>query len=268
MILCSTLDRVKEKLEIPSATTTHDNLLRSILSGVSGTVESFLDRYTEEKARTEQYNAFDGQRTLFLRGYPVKTLTSIKNDTLREFTGDAIDSSYYYHEAARGIVSFDRYVPLYGPGVFQVVYTGGMAAVVERLIGVIGAVTGTMTVGNVASGGTSLARGTIRAITSAVSISLDVIAGQFIAGETLTDVTASGTCTLSSISQDPLISKFPDVVMAAEEQCEHVWQMRKKAGQVNVSADGTSVSFETPSLELISGVKAILARHRSPIPRR
>jgi len=262
MILATTLERVKARLDIATATTTHDDMLRQLVSASSQAIERYLDRHLESKSRTEQYGMEPWQRLLFLRGYPVATLTSIKDDIERAFTGSAITSTDYYHDSERGIVTFDKYIPVYGPGVLQVVYSGGMAATVIRMTGVIGAVTGTMTASNVVSGGTSLGRGTIVSISSGVSIVVDVSSGQFLAGETLTDVTASGTCTLSSITVEPLVSLYPDVMMACEAQVMYLWQRRKMEGLTTLSADGSSISLEQPTTDLIPGVRGILNRHR------
>ena len=150
----------------------------------------------------------------------------------------------------------------------QVVYTGGMAPTVIRMIGVIGAITGSMTVGNVVAGTTSLARGIIISITSGVSITVDVSSGQFLAGETLTDVTALGTCTLSSITTEPLVSKFPDVVMAGEAQVMYLWQRRTMEGLTTLSADGSSISLDQPTTDLIPGVRRLLDRHRRVLAHR
>lgn len=123
----TTLARVKTLLAISASD--DDTLLNQLITAVSSEVEKFLNRTATAATYTEQYDVDEGQRVFFLRAYPVTALTSIKVDILRSFTDAvAVDSSLYYADLARGKIKFDGYQPIPGPGVFQAVYTGGMAA--------------------------------------------------------------------------------------------------------------------------------------------
>lgn len=267
------IERVKPLLKIKATTTTHDQLLRQFITGVSSQVERFLDRHLERKARTEVYSLRPGQAVVQLRGYPVSSspAPAFKNAYDQDFSGDAIDDDLYYVDLQSGRDSTGhlrftgRYAPVSGEGVLQAVYTGGMGEgrIGVRMIATIGTITGTMTVGNTVVGGTSGARGLIVARTSGVSITVDVYSGVFEAGETLTDVTASGSCTMSAISTSPLVHDFPDVVMAAELQLAHLWQRRDTVGAVSVSGENGSISLENPGFELLPGVRSMLSQYRS-----
>lgn len=261
----TTLGRVKNQLEIAAGTTAHDVLLRRWISSATSSFETYLNRHIEAKSRTEQFTVEPWQRRVWVQGYPVTTVTTVKNDTQRDFTGLTVDVGDYYLDAAGGRFDFDKYILLFGPGVLQIVYTGGMAASTERMIGTIGTVSGTMTPGNTVEGTNSLARGTLVAVTSGVSITVDVESGGFLDGETLTDLTASGTVTLTAVTQEPFVSRYPDVVSAANWQVAYWFQRRSSLGAVSISSEGGSVSLEQPTFELQPGVKQMIDRHRRAV---
>ena len=74
----TTVARVKALLDIPDATSTHDAVLGTIVTAVSKRIENYIDRHLESKARTEEYSIKPRQNVLFLRGYPVSAISSIK----------------------------------------------------------------------------------------------------------------------------------------------------------------------------------------------
>lgn len=123
----TTVARVKAILEISGAQ--HDTVLGQLVTGVSAAIERFLNRRAKEQAYTEQYDVIPGQQRLFLRAYPVAAAPAaiFANDISRTFGGSAvIPATNYYLDLERGIVEFDRQPLVYGPGVVQAIYTGGM----------------------------------------------------------------------------------------------------------------------------------------------
>lgn len=124
----TTVARVKNLLEISSAQ--HDTLLLALVKSVSQEVELFLNREIEEKARTEQYDVEINQRLWLLRAYPVKNgeVFEITENLDRDFSGDPIDPTNFYINERRGALKVERtfFIPR-GPGVLEIVYTGGMA---------------------------------------------------------------------------------------------------------------------------------------------
>lgn len=122
----TTVARCKDRLEISGAQ--HDTVLGRIVTSVSAAVERFLNRYAEQKARTEQYDVRPGQQTVFLKGYPVAAAPAavFKNSMSRDFSGGAVDASGYYLNLGMGTVEFDLIMLIPGSGCLQATYTGGM----------------------------------------------------------------------------------------------------------------------------------------------
>lgn len=128
----STLDRVKTHMNAGGQKITKadaESLLSELITSYSAAFESYLNRLVETTVRTLQITVHPGQTTFELPAYPVTTLTSVKNTWDRDFaSATAIDSDDYYCDTETGILYIDRYGLIPGPGVMQVVYTGGMAA--------------------------------------------------------------------------------------------------------------------------------------------
>ena len=123
----TTTARLQDRLDIDSGDTAANTLLARLISRVSGLVENYLNRSVLSTSRTYQTDVARGQGEIFLPAYPVSSITSIKNDVLRQFDASTvIDSGDYYLESTSGRVSFDVVI-VPGRGVLQVVYTGGMA---------------------------------------------------------------------------------------------------------------------------------------------
>lgn len=127
----TTTTRVKTQLDGGggSTGTKQDTLIGQLISVYSASIEKHLGRWVQETARTEQFDIQPGQQRVYLKGFPVTTFTSVKHADDRDFDAvDAIDSGNYYLDEARGCLTFDGYYLAPGPGVLQVVSTGGMGA--------------------------------------------------------------------------------------------------------------------------------------------
>lgn len=98
-----------------------------LIAGVSKGVEKELRRHAESKSRTVNRDVSRHSRSVSLRGYPIASVTSIKNDSSRQFaSGTEIDSDLFYIDADAGVIDFDFELQ-WGPGALEVIYTGGMA---------------------------------------------------------------------------------------------------------------------------------------------
>ena len=266
----TSLERVKERVRYASAKTVADNLLRLLITEASGMVERYLNRHIIRQARTEQHDVEPGQMVFLLKGYPVASSPApvFKSSTDRDFVAAlAVPDETFYVKLSTGKVEFDTFLPSFGPGTLQVVYTGGMAPTIVRLNGVPGAETGTPAVNQTVSGQTSGARGTIKEFTTGVSISVDVLSGHFVAGEILDDEAAANTVVLTSITDTPLAMAIPDVVTATEEQVAHLWKNRDKVGLSSFSSEGGSFTVDGKWGELLPGVLARLRRYRKKAQR-
>lgn len=137
----TTIARVKDLLDIQSSS--HDTVLTTMVNAVSKRIESYLDRSLEQTSRTETYNIRPRQNKLFLRQYPVTSVTSVKVALDWDYAAaTAVDSSDYNTTSDTGCIHFQFY-PItsylgsnyeYAPDAIQVIYTGGFATSTTNLI--------------------------------------------------------------------------------------------------------------------------------------
>jgi len=84
---------VKAFLEIPTATTTYDSLIDSLITQYSKRAERFCNRLFEKTARTQKFNA--GRKIIFLPAYPIDESSNLSvtiDDTVQ-----TIDEDYYVY---------------------------------------------------------------------------------------------------------------------------------------------------------------------------
>lgn len=106
----------------------YSRILGNIISGVSKDVELELRRHVSSEARTVNIDVERHDDVVFLRGFPIASVTSIKNDPSRDFgSGTEVDTDLYYIDTEGGVISFDFELD-WGPGALRIVYEGGMAA--------------------------------------------------------------------------------------------------------------------------------------------
>ena len=127
----TTRDRVKihiekgEKIGHDSPALDH---LSALIAEYSASFERWMNRTVLAASTTEYFDVQPGQRAFALNAYPVTAVTSVYHDTSREWTDGEIDSDSYYLDTSTGLMQVDGQGLFPGPGVFRVVYTGGMAA--------------------------------------------------------------------------------------------------------------------------------------------
>lgn len=137
----TTVARVKALLDITGSS--QDTVLGSMISAVSKRIEAYLDRPLELTSRTETYSIKPRQNKLYLRAYPVTSISSVKIALDWNFGAVTATSSNDYHVIAdNGTLHFtffpvrnwldDNYAT--APDVIQVVYTAGFAADTATLI--------------------------------------------------------------------------------------------------------------------------------------
>lgn len=131
----TTLSRVQQIIK-GTLSSAEQDFIDDLIDGLTPVAEKFLNRKLELTEYTEQFDIRPGQRTVFLNAYPVASspAAEFRSDISRDFTGDAIDADNYYFDLDRGIVQFDRAYLGYGPGVFQGIWTGGMASSTAVLV--------------------------------------------------------------------------------------------------------------------------------------
>ena len=125
----TTAARVKALLEL--TTSPHDALLGQLITMVSLAAETRLKRTVLESAQVKQFSIDYGQRTIWLPAYPVLAApaATFKNDYMRGFGAGiaVIPVADYWLDLKTGKVTFDKHGMVWGDGVLQASWTGGMA---------------------------------------------------------------------------------------------------------------------------------------------
>jgi len=105
-----------------------------IVTLYSEAFKTYLDRETLAAAQTEYLSLGYGQQAVELKAFPVTSVTSVYNDTSREWATGEIAATAYYLDTATGLMVIDGVTLIHGPGVLRVIYAGGMAADVDAFI--------------------------------------------------------------------------------------------------------------------------------------
>lgn len=127
-----TLDEVKEALDISGGD--HDAKLNGYINRATGMIEAYCQRrFAQTTYTNEEYDGTDGPY-LFLRNYPVTTLSSVayrSNDDLSNPSFTSLETTLFSMETQGGR---DRGAILYTPGfrtghrAYRVSYIAGYAA--------------------------------------------------------------------------------------------------------------------------------------------
>lgn len=117
-------------------TTDSDDLIDQIIANVSARFESVLARHTLTQAYTETYELPRARKVVWLRGFPVSSITSIRyTEEPGDTSVDALTANEdYYLDSEDGTVRLRNMETPYDPGFVAVTYTGGMAATTAAFI--------------------------------------------------------------------------------------------------------------------------------------
>jgi hypothetical protein len=230
-------------------------MLTNLLSSASQQIEYALNRRFEITSRTEYFDIRQGIKQFWLLGVPVSSITTVKEDSDGQFTGNestlTAGSEYFVGPDANSVVldvarSWEKERGL------QVIYEGGLAYSGTQSIFNITGLTNTPTAGNVVIGGTSGAVATVVSYDATNSrITVDSYYGIFIEGETLTeynndvDQTASGfSCTYATANRQSLAETHPKLVTACEMQVRYNWEHATNFEDSAQTKDGTNFGFD------------------------
>lgn len=129
----TTLTRVKTILQLGSETK-YDTFLADAIKAISKRFEQYMARGITQGSRTEYFDVFEGRRVFGLVGYPVASVSSVRNDDLHAFPASTELSTDVYTPSTvnqstsqDGLLFVDRTELVPGPRSLKVVYVGGMA---------------------------------------------------------------------------------------------------------------------------------------------
>lgn len=122
----TTTAKVKEQLGIPTATTTYDTLIAGIVTDTSAQVEAFCNRNFLEASYTQYFDTCYGDTKLFLKNYPVSSITTVKyrGGNYGTPTWYSYPTTEYLLNAESGKISFAGKMPE-AERFIQAIYTGG-----------------------------------------------------------------------------------------------------------------------------------------------
>lgn len=262
----TSLDRIKYFRQQKTTDTSWDNFIKQNITGVSNSIENHLDREIEKTSRTRYFNVHPGAKDFFITAPPVDTSETITIEEDGEGKWDGaeteIESSSY--RLTNNFTGFEiDYSPSIGTNALRILYTGGLALSAVNLNTVVGTVSGLFTLDELVSGGTSGALGKIKdAITTgSIQADIEVIAGIFVTGETITGATSTETTVLGILTTEPLCHTYPDIVMATDMQMVYFLDKKSKLGATSLSAGGASVGYES-AYKLLPGVTDMLKKYR------
>lgn len=123
-----TANDIKTELSMESGDTDYDTLLGLMASAVQSVFDELTDRTFESAVFTEYYSGRNKQEKVFLKNYPIISITSIHDDSDRVYGSDTlISSDDYTYDSDTGIVYIEGGV-FKGFNNIKIVYTAGFTA--------------------------------------------------------------------------------------------------------------------------------------------
>jgi hypothetical protein len=116
--------------------TDSSRLLDILITSVSKRTEVLLNRHAEATSRTVYADISPAEQVIWVKGYPITSVTSVIEDATRNFTGSAVSTDDYdltTQAMELGRIDFDFNLQE-GASSVQIIYTGGMAASASAFI--------------------------------------------------------------------------------------------------------------------------------------
>ena len=130
----TTIERIKEMINIDADNTTNDLVLSNLINSVSIMAENYMGRKVENTTYTEYFDVSIGGQIYSLKAYPVTSITTVHNDVDWDYDSDTlVDSTSYQKSAETGILYVKTSALIEGFSALKVVYIGGMATCTEEL---------------------------------------------------------------------------------------------------------------------------------------
>jgi hypothetical protein len=281
----TTLQRLKIMMELGtkvngvydgSQPTQHDEKIRTLIQGVSGLIERYLGRRIRQQQYTDIYDMEITQRKIWVPAYPIAPIlvpggapaqqVTIYYDIKRLFdvTITAEDYNNYGVDLNTGRITFEWPLNINRANwekSMKVVYTGGMAPSLDRIVGTYSVSTGAPIPGTLVTGQISGFTGKVITFGAGAYI-IQVTGGDGPpqVGE-IADDGSGNTITLGTIDQDCLVDLFPELRQACENQVMFMFQRKDNIGLQSLSTEGGSISTEQP-MQLTKMAKQMISFHR------
>lgn len=132
----TTVARVKSFMQDEIAgTTANDATIQQMITSISAIFERKMNRFIRRQAYVDFPNVRQGQKSLYLRAFPVTAITDVRYDLQRDFGAETIlDPGSYDLVDTDGILVMDRIALQEGVKLLKATYTGGMAATTAAFI--------------------------------------------------------------------------------------------------------------------------------------
>ena len=223
-------------------------LLSEFMASVSGQIEEYLNRKIFKDTYTEYFRTRPNKLEYFIKGAPVSSITTVKEDSTGLFTGSESTLTDSFIGAEENSIVIDRGVNYNSKRGLQVVYVGGLALDAVESVYNITEETGTPVAGKYVKGSSSEAVGYTTAYASDV-LTLDNYYGIFKVGETLTFYDDADLTTASSITVTydsyvclGLAESNPNLVTACNAQVRYMF--RNVLSFEDATADSSNVVFK------------------------
>jgi len=251
------------------------NHRRDILQWIpsaSNKIERYLNREIFIQEYTQYFDLKYNSTEFWVENPTISAIGSVKYDPTGRFDGTetTLNSTEYFIGSRTSTVVLVSALPYTGPRIVKIVYTGGLALHGVQSIFAI-TPSDAWTVSNFVIGNTSQAVGILR-VYSASSMTVEVLYGTFIVGETLTEYTsedATGgtgeTATLDSKTQTALCESYPDITAGCEMELRYLMKHKNDYENISTDNDGTTTRH-TKEIKrkqpLQQEVEAMIGPHR------
>lgn len=125
---CTVNDVLDQLVNVQEDEASRD-LIERMIEATTARFERECRRSFRTATETEVLSPSRGQKSLWLKRYPISSVTSLKEDTSGDFTiATVFDPDDYYVNSERGRIDLRRHDFVAGKGSVQVVYNGGLYA--------------------------------------------------------------------------------------------------------------------------------------------
>lgn len=239
----TTIERVK--LMANKSGTQDDLDLLSDVSAASAMMAKYMSRSIQVVSATESRWG-NPSGILFLKNSPIRSIESI---TVSDGNGGryVLPATDYWTEDDNE-VHIKRLIP--SRTAISIAYTGGMAYSTDVSVETVASSTGTPSGSFTTSAG---AAGEVVAVGTG-TISIKCHFGSFAIGDTLTGT--GWSVALGATVRESVLSDFPDLAKACDQQATFMHQRRNSLGRTSVTSGGNTTFVG--DYDLLPGVKRIL----------